>query len=156
MVTVRLRRNGPLVIEGDDVRVVDWDGVEQRPTRRPVALCRCGGSASKPFCDGSHKRIGFNPDPASESQSLASGEPYSRQLDRLRCRKRGRERGARRQHHVLAARSQHGAGARGAADRRALGGTVAAAEDAADHRAHACADADLGGVALDVAFALEP
>ena len=66
--TVRLRRNGPLIVEGDDVRVVDWDGVEQRPTRVPVALCRCGGSASKPFCDGSHRRIGFSPDGASEAE----------------------------------------------------------------------------------------
>ena len=71
MATVRLRRNGPLILEGDDVRVVDWDGVEQRPTRVPVALCRCGASASKPFCDGSHRRIGFAPDPLEASKPLA-------------------------------------------------------------------------------------
>ena len=70
MVTVRLRRNGPLLIEGDDVRVVDWDGVERRPERLPIALCRCGGSATKPFCDGSHRRIGFSPDPPTESPEL--------------------------------------------------------------------------------------
>ena len=67
MPTVRLRRNGPLIIEGDDVRVVDWDGVECRPTKMPVALCRCGGSSNKPFCDGSHRRIEFSPDPQEES-----------------------------------------------------------------------------------------
>ena len=67
MVVLRLRRNGPLIVEGDDVCVVDWDGVEQRPTRRPVALCRCGASASKPFCDGSHRRTGFSPDPPADS-----------------------------------------------------------------------------------------
>ena len=38
MATVRLRSNGPYVIEGDDVRVVDWDGVEHTPSRKPVAL----------------------------------------------------------------------------------------------------------------------
>ena len=69
MVTVRLRRNGPLLVEGDDVCVVDWDGVEQRPTRVPVAFCRCGGSASKPFCDGSHRRIGFSPDPSADPEA---------------------------------------------------------------------------------------
>ena len=57
--TVRLRRNGPYVIEGDDVRVVDWNGVEYPIDRRPVALCRCGASASKPFCDRSHSRMAF-------------------------------------------------------------------------------------------------
>lgn len=63
MVTVRLRRNGPLLVEGDEVMVVDWDGVERRPAKLPIALCRCGGSATKPFCDGSHRRNGFAPDP---------------------------------------------------------------------------------------------
>ena len=62
MVTVRVRRNGPCVIEGDDVRVVDSDGREVQPTKLPVALCRCGASQTKPFCDRSHARIGFCPD----------------------------------------------------------------------------------------------
>jgi len=59
MPTVRLRRNGPYVIEGDDVTVVDWNGVEYAVDRRPIALCRCGASTKKPFCDGTHSRIGF-------------------------------------------------------------------------------------------------
>jgi CDGSH-type Zn-finger protein len=58
-VTIRLRRNGPYVIEGDDVRVVDADGREHQCDKTPVALCRCGASATKPFCDGSHRAIGF-------------------------------------------------------------------------------------------------
>jgi len=62
MVTVRVRRNGPCVIEGDDDRVVDCDGREVRPAKLPVALCRCGASQAKPFCDRSHARIGFCPD----------------------------------------------------------------------------------------------
>ena len=61
-IRIRLRRNGPCVIESDDVIVVDWNGVECVSEKKPVALCRCGASASKPFCDGSHKRIGFKPD----------------------------------------------------------------------------------------------
>ena len=61
-IRIRLRRNGPYVIESDDAIVVDWNGVECVSEKQPVALCRCGASASKPFCDGSHKRVGFKPD----------------------------------------------------------------------------------------------
>lgn len=57
--TIRLRKNGPYVIDSDDVRLVDWDGAEYPVDRRPVALCRCGASTTKPFCDGTHSRIGF-------------------------------------------------------------------------------------------------
>ena len=59
MTTIRLRRNGPYVIDSDDVTVVDWNGVAYPVDRRPVALCRCGASTKKPFCDGTHSRIGF-------------------------------------------------------------------------------------------------
>lgn len=58
-ITVRLRRNGPYVIDGDDVKVVDWNGTEYAVGRRPIALCRCGASTTKPFCDGSHSKVGF-------------------------------------------------------------------------------------------------
>ena len=57
--TIRLRRNGPYVIDSDDVRVIDWNGQEYAVDRRPIALCRCGASGRKPFCDGTHSRIGF-------------------------------------------------------------------------------------------------
>jgi CDGSH-type Zn-finger protein len=57
--TIRLRKNGPYVVESDDVRVVDWNGVEYVVGRRPIALCRCGASTTKPFCDGTHSKIGF-------------------------------------------------------------------------------------------------
>ena len=59
MVTIRLRKNGPYVIESDDVQVVDWNGVPYKVERRPVALCRCGASTNKPFCDGTHSKQGF-------------------------------------------------------------------------------------------------
>ena len=57
---VRLRENGPYVIQSP-VKVVDHLGNEfPIPVGKPtVALCRCGQSANKPFCDGSHKRVGF-------------------------------------------------------------------------------------------------
>lgn len=50
------RRDGPLVLEGP-VTLVDADGREQVVDR--LFLCRCGGSATKPHCDGTHKRTGF-------------------------------------------------------------------------------------------------
>jgi CDGSH-type Zn-finger protein len=59
MVTIKVRENGPYRVDGDDVRVIDWNGNEYHVTRKPIALCRCGGSATKPFCDGTHSRIGF-------------------------------------------------------------------------------------------------
>jgi CDGSH-type Zn-finger protein len=59
MKTIRLRKNGPYLIEDDDVKVLDWDGNEYPITRRPIALCRCGASTKKPFCDGTHSKIGF-------------------------------------------------------------------------------------------------
>src|SRR5216117_1587674 len=61
--------NGPLVVEGP-VKIVTPDGrelpVPPRKDGRPaevVVLCRCGGSATKPFCDGTHKRNGFSDAP---------------------------------------------------------------------------------------------
>lgn len=64
--TIRCREDGPLVIDlpaggGCDVRVVDHRGGEfSLPThKKAVALCRCGGSGTRPFCDGSHREGGF-------------------------------------------------------------------------------------------------
>jgi CDGSH-type Zn-finger protein len=59
MTTIRLRHNGPIVIEGDEVEVVDWEGRVYPIDRRPIALCRCGQSSRKPFCDGTHRVCGF-------------------------------------------------------------------------------------------------
>jgi CDGSH-type Zn-finger protein len=59
MITIRLRKNGPYVIESEDVQIVDWNGEPYKIGRRPVALCRCGASTTKPFCDGTHSRKGF-------------------------------------------------------------------------------------------------
>ena len=60
VVTIRLRRNGPYVIESDEVTVIDWEGAQYVIDRRPIALCRCGASSKKPFCDGTHGKIGFD------------------------------------------------------------------------------------------------
>ena len=57
---VRVRDNGPLVLVGP-IEVIDAEGNPLAlPTNKPaVALCRCGASKNKPFCDGAHKEAGF-------------------------------------------------------------------------------------------------
>ncbi len=57
---IRCRENGPLVVQAA-VKVVDHLGNEfPIPTgKETIALCRCGHSKNKPFCDGSHRTVGF-------------------------------------------------------------------------------------------------
>ncbi len=55
--TVEAMQNGPLMVYGN-LTVKDSDGNETTRTK-VTAFCRCGASANKPFCDGSHVRIGF-------------------------------------------------------------------------------------------------
>ncbi|MFM9921299.1 CDGSH iron-sulfur domain-containing protein [Lacisediminihabitans sp. H27-G8] len=50
--------NGPLLVRGN-IELVDENGVTIPHTRSTIALCRCGVSTIKPFCDGSHKLTGF-------------------------------------------------------------------------------------------------
>jgi CDGSH-type Zn-finger protein len=50
--------NGPYLLRGE-FSLTDPDGAEIDPRRKTVALCRCGASRRKPFCDGTHKLIGF-------------------------------------------------------------------------------------------------
>jgi CDGSH-type Zn-finger protein len=56
-VTIEIVRNGPLIVNGP-VELKDADG-KLYPVKERVALCRCGGSTTKPFCDGTHSKIGF-------------------------------------------------------------------------------------------------
>lgn len=57
-VTITTRPNGPYLVQGP-IRLLDPDGNEFRLDRETIALCRCGNSANKPFCDGTHSRVGF-------------------------------------------------------------------------------------------------
>jgi CDGSH-type Zn-finger protein len=58
-VKISIQKNGPLKVEGN-VPLFDADGNPVDPPRTDrYFLCRCGGSTKKPFCDGTHSRIGF-------------------------------------------------------------------------------------------------
>jgi CDGSH-type Zn-finger protein len=59
MVTLKVRQNGSILVEGEDVKLIDWNGNEYYVPKKPFAVCRCGQSKEKPFCDGSHKTCGF-------------------------------------------------------------------------------------------------
>ncbi len=55
---IKVVKNGPLLVEGS-CTLVDQEGKEAAEYG-PFALCRCGGSRKKPFCDGTHIKIGFD------------------------------------------------------------------------------------------------
>jgi CDGSH-type Zn-finger protein len=61
-VTIQVRANGSYKVTGP-VTVVDAEGREfELPPGSAIALCRCGHSKNKPFCDSTHKQIGFEAD----------------------------------------------------------------------------------------------
>ena len=55
-VTIKIKENGPYLVDGE-FTLVDANGTEIPIVKK--ALCRCGGSTMKPFCDGTHSKIGF-------------------------------------------------------------------------------------------------
>lgn len=59
-------RDGPLIVRGD-FALTDQDGNPIAAGRDTIALCRCGKSRMRPFCDGSHKLIGFRAPSGRES-----------------------------------------------------------------------------------------
>jgi CDGSH-type Zn-finger protein len=68
-VKVTIRPNGPYLVEGE-IEVVDVDGNKVDTSARGprIALCRCGASVTKPFCDGTHSKIGFQAAEAAVAQ----------------------------------------------------------------------------------------
>ncbi len=66
-VKITVRKNGPLLVEdpNGNVELVDADGIQYDLAGKKVyALCRCGASANRPFCDGAHKASFQAPDSA--------------------------------------------------------------------------------------------
>ena len=61
MTKVKVTENGPYILSGIDTMTRMSDGKSYEVTG-DVAVCRCGGSKNKPFCDGTHKKIGFRGD----------------------------------------------------------------------------------------------
>ena len=58
-IKITVKKNGPYRVEGTAL-LLDADGKEFDLTGKPAfSLCRCGHSANKPFCDGTHAKIGF-------------------------------------------------------------------------------------------------
>jgi CDGSH-type Zn-finger protein len=89
MPTITIARNGPYLVQGGialaDQHIVtnaqgesiEWRQGKTFPSAQDYALCRCGHSANKPFCDGSHKRVGF------DGTETASRDPYATQADTI-------------------------------------------------------------------------
>ena len=62
-VKITVSQNGPLRIEGE-INICDAQGNSYGLAGRTlISLCRCGNSQNKPFCDGSHNRVGFQHEP---------------------------------------------------------------------------------------------
>jgi CDGSH-type Zn-finger protein len=86
---VVVTKNGPYLVSGGislsrQTIVTDsagesekWSEGESFPTKESYALCRCGHSSTKPFCDGTHRKIGF------DGTETASREPYREQAKAL-------------------------------------------------------------------------
>jgi CDGSH-type Zn-finger protein len=60
-VVIKVRRDGPYLVTGP-VTLTDADGNRYEVDAPNIALCRCGASQTKPFCDGSHRTNGFSGD----------------------------------------------------------------------------------------------
>jgi CDGSH-type Zn-finger protein len=57
-------KNGPMIIKGLE-NLIDSDG-QRLETKAAMGLCRCGASKNKPWCDGTHKDIGFSDEPSAD------------------------------------------------------------------------------------------
>lgn len=83
-IRITVRKNGPFRVEAPagSIEMVDADGnaydlsSKLKEGKLAFSLCRCGGSISKPFCDGTHSRIGFQAAEAAVSaEDLNKGKP---------------------------------------------------------------------------------
>ena len=73
--TIKVRQNGSLLVDGDDVTLIDWNGNPYPIAKRPFALCRCGRSRLRPFWRGTHRLVRISPPGAAEQRD--GGQPAS-------------------------------------------------------------------------------
>jgi CDGSH-type Zn-finger protein len=73
-VTITPYPDGPYLVRGP-IRLLDSDGGEIPVQRRVIALCRCGRSRIRPFCDGTHKLIGFRAEGGTREVSSPPSAP---------------------------------------------------------------------------------
>lgn len=88
--TVRITKDGPYLVSGNlplakqtigtsaSGESVSWEQGEEFPAQEKYSLCRCGRSANKPFCDGTHTKVGF------DGTETASRRPYLDQAKVMR------------------------------------------------------------------------
>jgi CDGSH-type Zn-finger protein len=77
-VKITVKRNGPYRVECPEgaVSLVDADGNSYDLTGKTAfSLCRCGGSTNKPFCDGTHSKIGFQAAEAAVQKAVQEEGP---------------------------------------------------------------------------------
>jgi CDGSH-type Zn-finger protein len=92
-VQIRVTRNGPYLVTGDVALTrrravisehgepLTWQTTAVLETDKPFVLCRCGGSATKPFCDGTHVRVGFD---GTESAPVTNYDERAQTYDGVR------------------------------------------------------------------------
>lgn len=73
-VTIKVRTDGPYLVTGPiELVTAAGEPIPFNP-EKPVALCRCGASVTKPFCDGTHSRIGFRGAVAARREADAAAD----------------------------------------------------------------------------------
>ena len=77
-IKITVRKNGPYRVEAPEgsVELVDADGNKYDLSGKPAfSLCRCGASVNKPFCDGTHSKMGFQAAEAAVKKSEEGTQP---------------------------------------------------------------------------------
>ena len=77
-VKITVRKNGPYRVEDPEglIELVDADGNKYDLTGKPAfSLCRCGASVNKPFCDGTHSKLGFQAAESAVKKAEESSKP---------------------------------------------------------------------------------
>ena len=78
-IKITCKKTGPYRVEGDlsQLELVDAEGNKYDLTGKPgISLCRCGGSVNKPFCDGTHSKLGFQAAEAAVKKAEGSAPDF--------------------------------------------------------------------------------